>query len=182
MSRIFFIVIFFIFQLAGGAQTKSPSAFLGYEIGEKYTPHWKLVSYFQHIASENPGTVKLVQYGETNEGRPLLLAFISSSENMGRLEQIRVNNLRLAHLTPDKAAPVENGASAIVWLSYNVHGNETSSSEAAMLTIWSLVDPGNSRTKEWLKNLQGLKVNTQSRSSQRMNITDFLNMVKNVKN
>ena len=41
-------------------------------------------------------------------------------------------------------------APVIVWLSYNVHGNETSSSEAAMMTLYALVDPANSRTKSGL--------------------------------
>jgi hypothetical protein len=50
----------------------------------------------------------------------------------------------------DKAAPVEN-TPVIVWLSYNVHGNEASSSEAAMLTLYELVNPANSKTKEWLR-------------------------------
>ncbi|MCG7859923.1 zinc carboxypeptidase, partial [Flavihumibacter sediminis] len=43
-------------------------------------------------------------------------------------------------------------APAIVWLSYNVHGNETSSSEAAMLTAYELVNPSNSRSQQWLQN------------------------------
>ena len=34
--------------------------------------------------------------------------------------------------------PTEN-TKAIVWLSYNVHGNETSSSEAAMHSLYELV-------------------------------------------
>ena len=66
-------------------------------------------------------------------------------------ENIRKNNLSLADLNPDKTAANEN-APAIVWLSYNVHGNEASSSEAAMMTLFSLVDPSNAYTKEWLKN------------------------------
>ena len=43
--------------------------------------------------------------------------------------------MRLANLAKDNAAPIEENAPAIVWLSYNVHGNETSSSEAAMMTF-----------------------------------------------
>jgi hypothetical protein len=134
------------------SQLKSPEEFLGYKTGSRYTPHWKIVTYFQHIASAASANVKLEQYGQSNEGRPLLLAFVSSAENMSRLEQIRLNNLRLANLGKDKTAPVEEGAPALVWLSYSVHGNETSSSEAAMMTIWALMDPSNTKTKEWLKN------------------------------
>ncbi len=133
------------------AQVKSPDDFLGYKIGSKYTPHWKVVSYFQQVAAAVPSMVKLQQYGTTNEGRPLMVAFVSSAENISNLENIRQNNLRLANSSLDKVAASEN-APAIVWLSYNVHGNETSSSEASMLTIFSLVDPANTQTKEWLKN------------------------------
>lgn len=134
------------------AQLKSPEEFLGYKIGSRYTPHWKIVNYFNHAAA-NAGTVmKLQPYGETNEGRPLLVAFVSSAENIRNLEQVRMNNIRLANLAKDKAAPTEENASAIVWLSYNVHGNETSSSEAALMTLWALLDPANTKTKEWLKN------------------------------
>jgi hypothetical protein len=133
------------------AQLRSPDDFLGYKIGSRFTPHWKIVNYFNHVAANAASMVKLQHYGETNEGRPLLLAFISSSENINNLENIRMNNLRLANLSNDKMTANEN-APAIVWLSYNVHGNESSSSEAAMLTLYALVDPANNRTKEWLKN------------------------------
>jgi hypothetical protein len=41
---------------------------------------------------------------------------------------------------------------AIVWMSYNVHGNEANSMEAAMQTLYELADPNNVRSREWLKN------------------------------
>lgn len=150
-SSVFFLALV-VFFISGNAQLKSPEEFLGYKIGSRYTPHWKIVSYFEQAASAVSSQVKLVQYGQTNEGRPLLLAFVASAENISRLEQIRQNNLRLAQLAQDNLPAVEEGAPAIVWLSYNVHGNETSSSEAAMLTLYHLLDPANNKAKEWLKN------------------------------
>jgi murein tripeptide amidase MpaA len=150
-KKVLLVIGLFIF-ICSNAQLKSPDDFLGYKVGTRYTPHWKIVNYFQHVAANASSNVKLEQYGQTNEGRPLLLSFISSSENISRLEQIRLNNMRIANLAKDRAAPIEDNAPAIVWLSYNVHGNETSSSEAAMMTIWALVDPSNTKTKEWLRN------------------------------
>lgn len=151
-KKIFFSFFYFLIVVSASAQLKSPDEFLGYSIGTKFTPHWKIVNYFQHVASQSAAMVKLEQYGETNEGRPLLLAFVSDPQNISRLDQIRMNNLRLANVAKDKMMPMEDNAPVIVWLSYNVHGNETSSSEAAMLTLYSLVDPSNTQTKEWLKN------------------------------
>ena len=149
--KLFLLPALLLFSFFSIAQLKSPEDFLGYKIGSRFTPHWKIVSYFQYVAQSTPAMVKLQQYGETNEHRPLYLAFISSPENSSNLESIRMNNLRLANMSKDKMMPSET-APAIVWLSYNVHGNETSSSEASMLTLFALADPKNTQTKESLKN------------------------------
>lgn len=132
------------------AQVKSPEQFLGYKLGTRFTPHYNIVNYCKQVADAVPNMVKLEQYGTTNEGRPLILLYVASPENLSRLEAIRQNNLRLAGIATDKTAPDEK-APAIIWLSYNVHGNETSSSEAAMLTLYELVNPSNTKTKEWLQ-------------------------------
>ncbi|MGN6402243.1 MAG: M14 metallopeptidase family protein [Flavisolibacter sp.] len=131
------------------AQLQSPEQFLGYNLGSHYTPHWRIIDYFRQVAANAGTTVKLQEYGKTNEGRPLMVAFISSASNISNLENIRNNNLGLAKMGNEGVA---NNAPVIVWLSYNVHGNEASSSEAAMKTLYSLVDPSNSQAKQWLQN------------------------------
>jgi hypothetical protein len=140
----------------------SPEEFLGYPLGAHFTPHHKIVGYFQAVAKSVPGIMKLEQYGATYEGRPLMLAFIASAENLRRLEEIRQNNLRLAGMLPATGTASATGTPhdgsadehtpVIVWLSYNVHGNEPASSEAAMKMLYELVDPASARAKEWLKN------------------------------
>ena len=151
MKKLFAITFLMISSMIAAAQVQSPEQFLGYKLGSKYTPHWKVLTYFQHVASALPKNVKLQPYGHTNEGRVLMVAFIATEENLANLENIRLNNLRLANLSKDKMAPQEN-APTITWLSYNVHGNETNSTEAAMLTLYKLVDPSNTQSKDWLKN------------------------------
>ena len=128
----------------------SPQAFLGYPLGRHFTPHNRIVDYFRAVADSKPDQVKLEQYGTTYEGRPLLLAYIASPENMRRLEEIRLNNLRLAGVLHDKAG--DETAPVIVWLSYNVHGNEPASSEAAMKTLYTLAGATDQRVQAWLKN------------------------------
>ena len=112
--------------------------------------HHRVVEYFRSVATAKPEMVKLEKYGQTNEGRELVISIIASPENLKRIETIRQNNLQMAGLSKNSASLSD--APAIVWLSYNVHGNETSSSEAAMKTLFALVDPSNAATKEWLKN------------------------------
>ncbi|RYG02872.1 MAG: zinc carboxypeptidase [Chitinophagaceae bacterium] len=136
---------------AGSAQLQSPEEFLGYKLGARYTPHSNIVAYFRHVAANLPNQIKLEQYGLTNERRPLMLAFIASAENFPKLESIRQNNLRLAGQGEDKQ-PGDENAPAIVWLSYNVHGNETNSSESSMMMLYELANPKNPKVKDWLKN------------------------------
>lgn len=129
---------------------KTPNEFLPHAIGEKFTAHCQLNSYFEYIAGLSTATMRLEKYGLTNEERPLQIAVFSSPENMARLEQIRENNLRLAGMldgTPDATNPV-----AIVWISMSVHGNEASGSESSMLLAYDLATQTDPKVREWLRN------------------------------
>ncbi len=150
MKKLLFALLLLAGTVSFAQGLQSPEQYMGYKIGTRYTRHFKVVEYFHAVAQAKPEMVKIEKYGETNEGRELMLAFISTPENIQKLESIRTNNLALAGMGNAKAAA--DNAPAIVWLSYNVHGNETSSSEAALLTLYALVDPNNAQTKEWLKN------------------------------
>lgn len=147
MKRILIPFILLTFWLTNlSAQIKSPEEFLGYKIGERFTRHHAVVDYYQHLAESNPN-MKLITYGETYEFRPLVLAIISSAENMKKLEEIREDNLKRAGLMDGEPA---GDKKAIVWLSYNVHGNEASSIEASMMTAYELLSGKNSKTEGWL--------------------------------
>ncbi|MBK8554379.1 MAG: hypothetical protein IPL65_00775 [Lewinellaceae bacterium] len=128
---------------------QSPNDFLPYKLGDKFTPHYLLTGYFEYLAAQCPQTMKLQRYGATNEDRPLQIAIFSSPENLARLEQIRLNNLRLAGLEP--GAVSGNSAVAIVWLSMSVHGNEPSGSECSMELAYRLASQTDPNIQEWLK-------------------------------
>ena len=147
--RFIIFLISFVCGLSAFGQLQSPQQFLGYPVGTKATPHWKIIDYFKHVQENVPARVTMQQYGESVEGRPLYVAYISSEKHIGNLEEIRLNNLRLTQTLQDKAPNTQ--APAIVWMSNNAHGNEISSAEAAMLTLFDLVDPDNSKTKAWLE-------------------------------
>lgn len=142
------IVLFFLLSsiFASKAQTlQSPSDFLGYTLGTEFTRHHQVIDYFKMVAAQRPHQVKFENYGETYERRPLYTAIISSEANIKNLENIRLNHLKNAGIGDGNAAASDI---AIVWLSYNVHGNEASSTEAAMKTLHSLL----TEKQDWLQN------------------------------
>jgi len=140
------INIFFIFSILFAGDLKSPGEFLGYNLGDQFTYHHRVVSYVEHVAASRLN-VTLQHYGKTYEQRPLLVAIVSSPENMANLDQIRRDNLKRAGMLKGKPSGKKVG---IVWLSYNVHGNEANSTEAAMKTLHALADPTNRDTQKWL--------------------------------
>lgn len=116
----------------------TPERYLGYKIGTQFTRQDKVVSYFYELQKEFSKNMLVWKYGETYEKRDLILAYFGTEENLNNLE-----NIRKAHLTNDETEKV-----AIVWLSYNVHGNESSGTEAAMETAFLLL----TKNSEFLKN------------------------------
>ena len=102
--------------------------FLEYGIGEQHTRHDQIVSYFKRLASVSK-RAEITYYGRTHEGRKLTFLIVSSEENLEKLDEIQKQHIAYAkgNLQDQPDIPV------IINLAYNVHGNEPSSSEAAML-------------------------------------------------
>ncbi|MCH2232781.1 MAG: M14 family metallopeptidase [Crocinitomicaceae bacterium] len=137
-KSIFFPTVLLFSFISFGNELDSPSDFLGYPLGTYFSRHHQVVDYFEHLEESSNGQMILKEYGKTNENRTLLLSFISSAENIQNIEEIRK-----AH---------EDGSAekvAIVWLSYNVHGNEASCTEAAMKAAYTLL----TEKQEWLKDV-----------------------------
>jgi hypothetical protein len=136
-------VLMCLLQVLQAQNLQSPEQFLGYKLGSRYTQNYQLVNYFTYLS--NNSSLKLKQYGTTYENRPLLAAFISSKANLDKLEEIRTNNLKLAGLLEGQG---NTESPVLVWLSYGVHGNETSSTEAAMQTAYELLQDQNAKYLE----------------------------------
>ena len=113
----------------------SPEQFLGYPVGDWHTRHDRIVSYFQELARLSPKAHFQI-IGYTNERRPQVVLTITSPANYARIEDIRKEHLKLAD--PTQSVTISS-MPVIITHGYNVHGNEPSSSEAAMLTAYYLI-------------------------------------------
>lgn len=125
----------------------TPEQFLGYPVGSHYTRHDQILAYFRELERVSP-RVHTQIIGKTYEERPLMIATITSPANYARLEQIRQEHRQLV----DPSKPLGNpNQPVVVYLGYSVHGNETSSGEAALLTGYYLAACQNAETERWLQ-------------------------------
>jgi len=150
MRLIFTFLLFLSTYILHAQSIKTPDVFLGYNLGSYYTEHYQVVNYFNSLASEASDKVIVKKYGETNEHKSLIYAIISSPENIKNIEEIRKNSKRLSGELLDKPAVLN--MPTIVWLSYNVHGNEASSTETALKVAYELAAGKNVNINNWLKN------------------------------
>jgi len=98
-------------------------------VGSEFSRHHQVLSYYEGLHNFFPEETTIFKYGETNEGRDLILFFLGSKSVISNLDQIQKK-----HLNRDTSLSIP-----IVWLSYNVHGNESSATEASMETAFKLL-------------------------------------------
>ena len=165
---IFVLILSFIFSSSvfaqdedifpGGKYDKSiptPLEIMGHRFGELHTFHWEMEN-FIHAVDKASDRVEVRSYGKTYEGRKLYYIIISSPENMSRLEEIRLANLKLTNpeeTSPQEAEKIAAWMPSIVWLGYNIHGNEASAMEAAIRTVYQLAAGIDETTQNILSNL-----------------------------
>ena len=113
---------------------------VGYDFGERLSTHNQVESYLKTLAESSP-RVQLIKTGESWEGRSLYYLIVSSEGNLARVDEVKAGMQKLADprkLDGTQADELIEVLPAVTWLSYGIHGNETSSGEAALLTAYHL--------------------------------------------
>jgi len=141
------LVSLFMIPVLKSQTIKTPDEFLGYELGTQFTFQHRAVDYFRYIADNSPLAI-YHEYGTTYEGRTLGVCFVSSEENLSKMEEYRRNNLIKTGLVQGEYTGKQI---PFIWLAYNIHGNEAVGLEAAMKTLYTLVSGSYEGVSEWLK-------------------------------
>jgi hypothetical protein len=115
---------------------------LGHRSGDRITWHRDAIRYFEALEAAVPDRVSVSRYAQSWEGRDLIYVVVTSAANMARIEDVKAGMQRLAdprQTTRAEAEEIIANQPAVTWLSYGVHGNEISSTDAAMLTAYHLL-------------------------------------------
>ena len=146
IKQFFIIILFFSISFSGlnAQKLQNTEEFLGYKLGDKFTFHHRVIDYFEYVA-ENSTKVQLQEYGKSSEGRPLMIAIISAEKNMAEIEAHQKANFEGIYGKEKSAKQLP-----ILWLSYNVHGDEAAATEAALATLETLVSD-DKNVQKWLE-------------------------------
>ncbi|MCX5761801.1 MAG: M14 family metallopeptidase, partial [Gemmatimonadetes bacterium] len=146
------IVLATALPFAAIAQGKltTPKQFFGHEIGEDYwLPNYtQFAKYWETLAKESDRMV-LDTIGLTAEGRPQLMAIVSSPENIKNREKYRQIAERLSHaegLTEAQAKALAKEGKSIIWIDGGLHATEVLGANQLIETSWQFMSQNDEET------------------------------------
>jgi len=135
----------------------TPKEALGFDLGADYQlpTYTQLLAYWQQLARQSPRMV-LDTIGNTAEGRPQLMAIISSPDNLKNLARYKETAQRLAHaegLTDDQAHALAAEGKAVVWIDGGLHATEVLGATQLMRLVYDMVSRDDPETMRFLNDV-----------------------------
>lgn len=170
------LLLLFAIALPLFAQAPSPSEFLKLDIGKDrvLADYAQIRSYLRALDAASP-RVEVEVLGKTTLGEEMVMAVISSEENLRNKAKIKEAAKRLADprgLSDADAAKLVDNSKAIVLVTCNIHSSEIASSQMAMEWAYALATANDPATKKRLDNVVLLLVPSLNPDGQTM-ITDY---------
>lgn len=146
----------FYTDVAIGQAVQTPNNFFGFQPGSDRNlfDYEKLIDYFKVLDQRSPRLV-MKEIGNSPEGRPMYIAFISSEENIKNLENLRDINEQLAtnpELTDEQRNTMVKDGRVFVLATLSMHSTEVGPSQAAPLIAYELITALHPDTTGWLDN------------------------------
>jgi hypothetical protein len=142
--------------VAPTAQTgiTSPKVQFGFNLGDDYqlVNYTQLADYWRKLDAESDRMV-LQEIGKTSEGRPHLMAIVTSPANHKQLAKYRDLSRRLAlaeGVTEEQARALARDGKAVVWIDGGLHANETLGAQQLAQMVYEMTSRSDPETLRFL--------------------------------
>ena len=132
-----------------------PKSIIGFEVGTKVASPLQITNSLMKWADESD-RLQIVEYARSHEDRPLFAVYISTPENLAKLDIIETDIQMLSDarkINDRQAREIIDSLPAIAWMSYSIHGNETSGADAALASIYHLIASNDNDVLNMLDNM-----------------------------
>lgn len=152
-----FLTLLCLANISQAQTILSPKSVLGFHpTDDKTIADWsQIINYFQRLDAGSD-KVKVQEIGKTTLGKPLIVAFISSADNIKNLEKYKQINQKLADPRLIKNDAERDNlikmGKTIVSISCSIHSTEIVASQMSMNLAYELAMANDEDTKEILDN------------------------------
>lgn len=159
--RFLTVAVLHLVAALSWAAAPAPKEHFGFTPGDDYrlADYSEIIGYFQKLAQASD-RIRLAEFGKTSNGKPMVVAFISSTENLKELERYRQINRRLAlgEATAEEARRLAAEGKAIVWIDSGLHASEVAPAQHAPELAWRMVSDESEETRRIRQNVILLQV------------------------
>jgi len=152
-----------LMAVSAAAQTVTPpKQHFGFNIGDDYqlATYTQFVEYWHKLDKESE-RMKVVEIGKTAEGRPQLMAIVTSPENHKKIDRLKQISRQLAlaeGLTDEQARTLAREGKGVVWFDGGLHATEVLGAHQLIETVYQLVSRTDAETTRLLNDLVILAV------------------------
>lgn len=135
----------------------SPEQYFGHQMGaDRKLARWPRIVSYMKLLAESSSKIMVQELGKTTEGLPLIMAVLTSSQNMSMLEEFKNIQARLADpraLSDDGASSLIEKGRAIVMISCSIHATEVGGAQMSSELAYELVTRDDEITNQILDNV-----------------------------
>src|SRR3954449_11154311 len=136
------------------APLATPMAEWGHNIGDDHflVNYQQLLAYWKKLEKDS-NRIHLVDIGKSSEGRPMMMAIITSPANYQNLAKYKNIASRLANaegLTDDQARALAREGKAVVWIDGGLHATETLGAQQLLEMVWQMASRTDAETQRFL--------------------------------
>ncbi len=140
--------------LAQAGPITSPKQAFGHDIGDDYllVNYTQLETYFKTVAGQSD-RMKLVEIGQTEEGRREYMAIVSSPANLAKLDRYREIARRLAKaegVSEAEARGLAAEGKAVIWIDGGLHATEVVAPQALIAALHDMLTKDDPETLRFL--------------------------------
>lgn len=174
MNRIYFLPVIFVFSIFSGfvnGQISSdeiitPEAFFGFKPGadRMLFGYQKLIDYFKLLDEQSP-RIKMIEIGETPMGKKMYMAFLSSEENINKLDRLKEINRELAlnqSLTEEQSKGYVKEGKVFILATLSMHASEVGPSQSSPLIAYEAATTTDPEKLEWMSDVVYMIVPSQN--------------------
>jgi len=156
-ASVVFLLVALHSNLQLVAQVPSPTKFFGHVVGADYKliNYSDMVRYFRAIEAVSD-RMRLVDIGQTSYGQRMLMAVISSPENLANIEELRKASVKMAHpgdLDRAGADEILKTAKPVVWIDAGLHATETIAGQNIIELVWQMNSRADAEIERILDNV-----------------------------
>ena len=145
---------------ARAQEMPSPEEYFGFQMGaDRQLARWdRLVEYYDMLGAMSD-RLQVVHMGPSTLGNPFLAIYVSSPENLARLEELKELNRVLQDPRGRSEAEVENAITngKVVFVqSYGLHSTEVAASQTAAEVLYELATRTDDEVMQILENTVGI--------------------------